>query len=213
MSRRRDLERHVHGLGEINEIMGAMKNIALMETHKLTRLLATQHRAAETIRTAASDFLAFHPELLVIDEAACELYLLIGSERGFCGDFNEAVARQLAMSPPRDAGPALFIVGSKLAGRYANDRRVASALAGPSALEEVEPALLRLIEALNGWHAAQRPPRPLRLTVVHHEPGGPDVKVTRLHPMHEWTPEVPRSGYAPLLNLDPRDFLRRLADH
>ena len=39
MSKRHEIEDHIRTLGEISEIMGAMNSLAMMEIHKLTRLL------------------------------------------------------------------------------------------------------------------------------------------------------------------------------
>ena len=63
MSRRREVEERLRALGEIQDVLGAMKNLALMETQKLARFLATQRRVVESIDAALADLLAFHPEL------------------------------------------------------------------------------------------------------------------------------------------------------
>jgi len=54
MSKRRDLETQIHSLNEIREIMNAMKNLSLMEVHRLTRFLDTQARVVAGIEAAAS---------------------------------------------------------------------------------------------------------------------------------------------------------------
>ncbi|HET6464833.1 MAG TPA: F0F1 ATP synthase subunit gamma, partial [Nitrospiria bacterium] len=91
MSKRREIERRLQALGEIKDILSAMKNLALMEVRKLTRFLSTQQRVVANIESAVADFLSYHPDLLVEPENRREVYILIGSERGFCGDFNEAL--------------------------------------------------------------------------------------------------------------------------
>jgi len=91
MSRRRQVEERLRALCDIEDVLGAMKNLALMETRKLTRFLATQRRVVESIDAALADLLAFHPELRAGTSAAREAHLLLGSERGFCGDFNERI--------------------------------------------------------------------------------------------------------------------------
>jgi hypothetical protein len=60
MRKRHDLERHLQSLREVREIMNAMKNLALVETHKLVRLLATQRRVVASIQSIATVFLSFH---------------------------------------------------------------------------------------------------------------------------------------------------------
>ncbi|HTT08038.1 MAG TPA: FoF1 ATP synthase subunit gamma [Gammaproteobacteria bacterium] len=213
MSKRRDLERRIHGLGEIKEIMNAMKNLALMETHKLTRFLATQHRVVEDIRAAAEDFLSFHAQFFSENKITRDVFLLIGSERGFCGDFNDAMRRYLNGHSPGIGAPALIVVGSKLSSKLADDRRVVMQVEGPATLEEVQPVLRKLVEALGHWQAMQAAPCLLRLTVFHNQPGDAGVKTTLLNPFTHWAAQKPRPGHAPLLNLDPRVFLTQLADH
>ena len=212
MSKRRAIDRHLRALGEIKEIMNAMKNLALMETHKLTRRLGTQRRVVASIEAAAADFLSFYPHLPGTAAPTREIHLLIGSERGFCGDFNETLATALRKHATEGEQPAVLMIGSKLASRHANDPDVMARLAGPSALEEVEAVLLNLMATLEQWQARQALARALRFTIFHHLPEEPGVKVTRLDPFSQETPPQ-RFAYAPLLNLDPELFLARLAEH
>ncbi len=88
MSKRRNLETRLRSLTEIKEIMNAMKNLSLMEVHRLARFLDTQRRVVASIGAAAADFLFFHPEMFPGEEEFRNIHLLIGSERGFCGDLN-----------------------------------------------------------------------------------------------------------------------------
>ncbi len=213
MSRRRDVERHLQSLGEIGEIMNAMKNLALMETHKLTRRLETQRRVVASVEAAAADFLSFYPYLPSAEVPARDVYLLVGSERGFCGDFNEAILKAMQTCATRGDEPVLVMIGSKLGSRYGDDSRVVARLAGPNTLEEIEAVLLNLMATLEEWQAAQRPTGAVRFTIFHHRPEEPGVKVTRLDPFSQWSPPAPRFAYPPLLNLDPEMFLTKIAEH
>ena len=91
MSKRRDIEGHIRSLEEIGDIMGAMKNLAVMETQKLMRLLSAQERVVSTMHAAGTDFLRFYPETMPRRKDGRRLYLVIGSERGFCGDYNDKI--------------------------------------------------------------------------------------------------------------------------
>jgi len=213
MSRRRGIERHLQSLGEIKEIMNAMKNLALMETQKLARRLETQSRVVASIESAAADFLSFYPYLPAAEGPARDVFLLVGSERGFCGDFNEALLKAPQTDLTQGDGPAVITIGRKLASRYAEDSRVVARLAGPSAFEEVEAVLLNLMATLDEWQASQRPRGALRLTMFHHRPEEAGVKVTRLDPFSQWTPPQPHVAYPPLLNLEPGVFLTKLGEH
>lgn len=210
MSKRHDLERHLRSLREIKDIMNAMKNLALMETHKLARVLTTQRRVVADLESAALDFFAYHPHLAGTDEPATEICLLFGSERGFCGDFNETVAESaLARVPtmPR------IVIGNRLADRLTDDPQVVARVAGPSVLEEVETVLLELMEALDAWRSAQSEQHPLRPTVFHHQADVDTVKMSSLHPSGTKKITPATAGYPPYLNSEPRRFLARFTEH
>ena len=83
----------LRSLNEIKEIMNAMKNISLMEVHKLARFRESQRRVVDGLEAAAADFMQFHRPLFPNAEKFREFHLLVGSERGFCGDFNDTLIR------------------------------------------------------------------------------------------------------------------------
>ena len=49
MSRSRELQQHILQLEDIRDIMNSMKNLAFMETSKLTRLLEIQNQIVENV--------------------------------------------------------------------------------------------------------------------------------------------------------------------
>lgn len=210
MSKRRDLERHLHSLHEIKNIMNAMKNLALMETHKLARVLPTQHRMVTDIEAAALDFFSYHPRFASRDEPANEICVLFGSERGFCGDFNETIAQ---LADTRVPTAPRIVIGTRLADRMADDPRVVTRIAGPSVLEEVEAVLLGLMEALDTWQSAQPAPRALRPTVLYHRPDTDDINVSSLHPSGSKTVQAAAVGFPARLNLAPHVFVAQLTEH
>ena len=76
--------------------MNSMKTLAYLEIRKLGRFLDAQRAVVAHVETVAADFLGFHSELLPPpDDSAQPVCLLLGSERGFCGDFNEALLERL----------------------------------------------------------------------------------------------------------------------
>ena len=214
MSRRREVERRLADLGEIKEILGAMKNLSLMEVRKLTRFLSFQQRAVESIESGAADFLSFYPKLLVEPKAWREVYLLIGSERGFCGDFNEALLTSLEshLAGEDQSAVTLVAVGSRLSSKLADDPRVAASIEGPNVVEEVESVLTRLMETIN----ALKPDKgsfPLRLTVLHHTAEEKEIGVSIFQPFSPLEPKPLRFSHPPRLYLSPSSFLPELADH
>ncbi len=219
MSRRHELEQHLQVLGEIRDIMSAMKNLSFMEVRKLTRFLSTQRRVVASMESAAADFLGFHPHLLARQENARNVYLLLGSERGFCGDFNEALL--LALESHRQSHPeeqaAVIVMGYRLSatvmGKLADDPRVAAHLDGPAVVEEVQPVLKRLVDTLDASQNRRDSFHPLRLTVFHHHPDKSEVNVSVFQPFRQFEEKTAHFGHPPLLNLPPPAFLTELVNH
>ncbi|HTN43808.1 MAG TPA: FoF1 ATP synthase subunit gamma [Nitrospiria bacterium] len=212
MTRRREIERRLRALGDIKDILNAMKNLSLIEMHKLTRFLATQQRVVDDMETVAADFLSFYPDFLAEPETRRDVYLLIGSERGFCGDFNEtllpAFETQLRRTAPEKV--AVVAVGRRLSVRLANEPRVAASLEGPAVVEEVESVLTRLMETLNSLKSTRGA---LRLTVFHHHAEEKGTTVSVFQPFKQTERRGPRFPYPPRLNLSPHSLMTELVDH
>ena len=210
MSSRRDLEIRLGSLNEIKEIMSAMKNLSLMEVHKLGRFLESQRRVIDSIEAAAADLLQFHRTLFPENVTFRDFYLLVGSERGFCGDFNEALVRALEKHAVTAQEKSIVVVGAKLATKLAGDARLRAAIGGASVAEEIDGVLVELMDALTETGARGASDGPLRLTVLHHQPGEEQVAMTLLQPLPPAPLKGKRYSHAPLLYLDPQLVSDRL---
>lgn len=202
MSRRLALQQRIHTLTDIDSIMAAMKNLSLIETRKLARVLGHQQKVLANIQTAAADFLQFHPQ--PAPPAPTALTLAIGSERGFCGDFNEEVVHAVRAA---SESARFLVVGNRLGARLEGDPRVVGVLAGPSVTEEVGSVLAALTERLE--KAAPAVGSGLE-ALCHAEDG--KLCVRSLAPMPVPAP-LRRYSDPPLLNLPPLAFFRSLAEH
>ena len=150
MTRRRELEQHRRTLGEIRDIMNSMKTLAYIESRKLGRFLDAQRAVVAHIEIMAADFLGFYPRALPRTEEVTPVCLLLGSERGFCGDFNETLLRQLE-SHVRECSIdtlQLIVAGNKLGNRLEGDPRVVTCIDGANVVEETEKTLSLIINAL-----------------------------------------------------------------
>ena len=212
MISRREIERQLRSLGEIKEIMNAMKNLSLMEVHKLARFLESQRKVSESIEAAIADLLQFHGAVLQSSQTFREHYLLVGSERGFCGDFNESLTRAFESLDARAHGKRLIVVGAKLAAKLGSDTRVRATIDGPSVVEEVDGVLLKLMRILEDEPQSGSLEVPLRLTVLHHQPEDDDVTVTVLQPLQPAPHPKNYYVHAPLLYLPPHTLLAGLAE-
>ena len=74
--------------------MNSMKTLAYLETRKLSRFVEAQQAVSASIEEVAADFLSFHADSLPVAGETTAVYLLIGTERGFCGDYGWAQAEQ-----------------------------------------------------------------------------------------------------------------------
>jgi F-type H+-transporting ATPase subunit gamma len=212
MTRRRDLEAHRETLDEIHEIMNSMKSLAYMESRKLAALLDAQHAVVKGIEAMAADFLGFYPATLTSSENTTSVYVLIGSERGFCGDFNESLIRHLdthvvqsAMEPP-----FLIAAGRKLHPLLENKPRLSAIIDGASTAEEVPEVIKRLVDAIA---ALQIRHGPLSVRVLHHALDAEEIGSNRLiPPFEQFRNGQKRFPYPPILNLQPQAFFLELTD-
>jgi F-type H+-transporting ATPase subunit gamma len=138
MSKLSALKGRIHTLGEIKSILSAMKNLSIIEMNKVSRFLESQQKTAAAVEEAMGDFENFYgnPQAARTTSAGV-LCVLVGSERGFCGAFNETVLTALKEAVPEEGRVRLLAVGRKLALKLEGDPRLAGALAGPNTAEEI----------------------------------------------------------------------------
>lgn len=218
MSRRRALEYHRQKLGEAREIVSSMKSLAFMETRRLGRFIETQRRAVRTVEAAAADFLTFYPHTLFPEAPAPvspplrRVFLLLGSERGFCGNFNETLIDELERQLREEQGAAIGIIacGNRLCARLVDHPQLLAAVDGAAVSDEVEDTLNRLLRPLDELHKREGS---LALRALYHEPEREGVASRDLLPPFT----VPVTAIAdfrnpPQLNLEPAEFLLELVD-
>jgi F-type H+-transporting ATPase subunit gamma len=212
VTRRQDLEHHRRSLGEVRDIMNSMKTLAYMETRKLTRFVDAQRTVVESIEEVAADFLSFHANTLPEVVDTIPVYLLIGTERGFCGDFNQTLVRHLeSIADTHPTGePVLITVGRKLNTLLEHDARVAARIDGASVAEEVTVVLGQMVRELS---SLQERHGMLTLYGLYH--GGDDGIVMQklLPPFQHYLHHAPRYSLPPVLNLPPANFLVALTEH
>ncbi len=192
-------------LNEISGIMTAMKSLSLVETRKLARFIDHQRRMLANIEAAAADFLHFF-RVASMAEAPI-IVILVGSERGFCGNFNERVLAALDTLPRQDPTPALVVVGSRLAAKLADRPGVVARLDGAFVTEDVPAALNRVMDAVHTASAASGAGAKL-FSLAHEAEGEPALK--RLLPFDP--PPAPHFAQPPRLQLAPPEFFAELLD-
>jgi F-type H+-transporting ATPase subunit gamma len=232
VSRRRELEERRHQLGEIQGIMNSMKTLAYLETRKLSRFLDQQQIIVDNIEAMAADFVSFFPETLPTlagentkkNAATTDIYVLLGSERGFCGNFNEALLPVMDSCATKDSDnkPLIIAIGHKLNALLEVDPRVIARLDGASVVEEAEEILTCIVDNIASLLDAHPNSS---LYVIHHSesrlqgntsPRPQDehqvLMKKLLPPFQAYSGNEPAFSHPPILNVTPADFLLAMTD-
>lgn len=143
MSRRRELEDRLQLYDELTGILGAMRSFSLAELRRVGRGEEDQRRVSAAVALALADLadaLPPPPHGHVPD-----IWLLLGSVRGFCGGFNEDVLRAWQARPT----PALhtIVVGERLVGLMPEDPSL-HAVSGAMGTEDAAPTVDRILSVL-----------------------------------------------------------------
>jgi len=209
MGKQGELKERLATLDEIGGIMNAMKNLALLETQKLAVFQGTQRHALTSIEAAAQDFLGFYSHIYSLPDALQQIWVVIGSERGFCGDFNDALVQYLNISAAKE-GALLLAVGSRLETKLHKDARIAAFVKSHGVVEEVQTTLLHLVEVLNKMQQLE-PVRIACIKALYYDDESGQITLRQLLPLA--VPKLkPAYAHPPLLNLEPEQVLSHLTD-
>jgi F-type H+-transporting ATPase subunit gamma len=202
MSKLSDLQARMRSLRDIESILNAMKNLSLVEITKVSRFHATERELLRTVESALADFQRFYGSVPGSGgPGGTLLFVLIGSERGFCGGFNEAIQKELERETVAAAPINLLVVGRKLALRFLEDPRVVASLDGPNTAEEIPQVIEQLAKTL-----ARFPKATWKIVHNSYDADGSKVEISR--PFDFVREKVaPAFEFPPLLNL-PASELR-----
>jgi F-type H+-transporting ATPase subunit gamma len=208
VSRRRSLEEHRERLEEIREIMDSMQSLAYIETQTIPRRLRAQRAVMRTIDKAAQDLLGAFPANRLELRSSARTLVVVGTERGFCGDLNELVLREARRQTTdgKAAPPRLVLVGRKLATRTADEMPVAATVPGAGAAEEIPVVVDALVQA------AADPTGTSSISALYPDPDQGIVQRSLMPPFVEPLEETAPQPVEPVLNLPPGELLAELAE-
>ena len=209
MSRQRQLDERLASLDEVREIMSSLKTLAFLETHKLARYTEAQQRAFACIDAASADLAAHFPVADWQPDCRSRALVVLGSERGFCGKYNETLEQAARAAVAAARGPFTVIaVGQKLASRWPTAGEIIG-VDGASVAEEVQTVLLRVADVLAGLQARGGP---VALDVMYQDPGTRQVVTQPLFPV--LAPAAARrvGASAPQLNVEPQAMFSALLE-
>lgn len=209
MGRYRSVENQREQLGELRGIIGSMKTLSQLELHKLGGLSEGHRAMAQMLQRAVTDFLHFHPQPR--PAGGRRLWLLLGAERGFCGDFNEALIRRLLQECPdcRQRPQQVLAVGRKLWLRLEEQLPGVVALPGASVSEELPQALAQVVAGIHEQLASQQADA---LQLLSHGDEQGAVESRSLLPPAA-ADDSPPLRTPPLLQLSPERFFAEFLQH
>lgn len=204
MSKRREVEGRIEALSEIRTIMDSMRNLAMMESRKLARYHDMQRRVVESIGQAVNA-VRRHYGIGTRDAAEPPLYVLFGSERGFCGAYNELLIACLLRQPGHQQA-AVIGVGARLATRLQEAYPDAVCLPGAAVADEVAGVLGAVVNAVNGMRDRHGP---LRLEVIRFAPESHEAHCEPVLPPVDDAGD----GGEPVIHMPPQELFGELLEH
>ncbi len=148
MSQRHEAEQQLALYGDLGEIMGAMKNLAQVELHRVSRLTLAQQVCRQHVRQAMEVYALTHA-VPPLQKEHRQIYIVIGSERGFCASFNDAPKNHVYSLLERAPRPAIILVGSRLAVSCGSAADGMPVVAGANTALEISAVLEALVEQLD----------------------------------------------------------------
>lgn len=145
---------------ELDDIVSAMKNLAQVELVRLEKSHRRQQQVLDACREGLTALLEHQGAALPAADGPAVL-IALGSERGFCGGFNEQIAQYFSARPWRDM-TRILVVGSRLAGKLEPQTKM-DFLSAPASIDEALPAMQTLIDTL------LQGPLPAKLTLLYHD--------------------------------------------
>lgn len=227
MTKRSDLKKHIYNLGEIKNIVAAMKNLSLIEISKITKFLSNQIKVIATLEEASTDFMHFFSHLSLIQEKPITAYVLIGSERGFCGDFNESIIKYFLNAQKQSqelSNSHIIVIGRKLAAKISDMNFTTKITAkdkikildGPSAFEEIHLVIFNFIKTLEEINEeTEGVIYPGSWSIICNEESQNTVQTLALNPFSSFMDKNSKTlftPFPPLLNTKPQQFLAELLD-
>jgi len=146
LSQRREIEARLALYEDLSGILGAMRSFALAELRNVNHREQAQRQVMAALRAAFDDLAAdWPPAEFDVVLPSNDIWLLLGSVRGFCGSYNEDVVSYWRDRANAD-GP-LIVLGERLHAWF-DERPATVKLAGAegslAAYNAIDPILLAI---------------------------------------------------------------------
>lgn len=204
MTRRREIEAQLALFDELSGILGAMRSFALAELHRVARREEAQHQVVAVLRQTLDEVARFLPHTTAThDGVRTDVWLLLGSVRGFCGSFNEDIVR--TWQAQDGAASPTIVVGERLASAMPAASSF-TPLAGAESGLDATAAIDRIVALLPEMRRSSGDACGL-VACLHDEDA---VRVMRLLPLEG---AAAPAATPPLMNEPPLKVATGIADH
>lgn len=182
------LRRRMALLDELRQIVNAMRNMSIAALQHLGKAAQVEKESEQLLLQALADTGIKLPE-----PTGTGICLVIGSEHGFCGGFNDRLADFMKNFLAENPSMTCYIAGSRLSPLLVSDIKHFVVLKGCADMMEA-------VDTVSGWMDELLIDREVfsPLTVIYQDEEG--VKVRRLLPLPilpEASPGVPPLRYLP----------------
>jgi F-type H+-transporting ATPase subunit gamma len=150
MSGRYALRERLTLLQELRQIVKAMTNLAFAELQRTIRILPALAMARDTVLQALDEEVMNESDVHAREpmRERPKTWLVIGSERGFCGAFNARIMTEAAALHRADPAARLVVAGRRLVELLGDDAGKVVALPGSAAIDEAASTLDAWLSAL-----------------------------------------------------------------
>lgn len=161
------IRRQLQSAETLKSVVTTMKTLSAARINQYRRSVAALDSSTRTLELAVQAVLRMHPELL--EAAALEpatdavAAIVLGSDRGLCGPFNERIARHAAgLLTHRAAGKQVSVltIGRRLRSRLAALQHEATAeVRPPASVGAIENAVAEVLGYVDRWTSEGRADR------------------------------------------------------
>lgn len=159
--------RRMESAETLQGVVSTMKTLSAVRITQYRRSVAALRESTRTLELAAQALLSLRPDLLPVRDAPPDspvAMVVLGSDRGLCGPFNERISRHaagmLAARTPEGHRPSILAVGRRLDARLrAAGHEPAARVDPPGNVDTIDDAVVEVLAYLDQWQAAGRAER------------------------------------------------------
>lgn len=157
------IRRRLESAETLQSVVTTMKTLSAVRITQYKRAVEALAASNATLELAAQALLLLEPELLEVvarEQNDGVAIIVLGSDRGLCGPFNERIARHavglLAARSPRTP-PQVLAVGRRLEGRLsAAGRPPTASVRPPGHVAGIDAAVVETLAHIDRWTAADQ---------------------------------------------------------